>query len=294
MAFFKVKRTDIDFSGDDIHRFLPWLIGVMACLTTLLLCLTVSINGWIETRHNDYSSSFTINIPTSAKKQETIAAVKDAITSTKGVDNVAEIPESSLQDSLKSWLGSGDVSALPLPVVLEVTLKPDAQADFNHAALKQKLTAISPAIEIDTYEQWVAAFASFSGIVQALMIMLACIIIAAMAAAVVFTSRTALKLHARSVALLHSIGAEDNYITKQFQQDTFFLVLPGLLIGVALAGLVYWGCGQYISTIPVSVFPSLEMSFGHYLVLFLIPFICSVGSGLVARFAVLNQLRRTL
>ena len=294
MAIFKVKRTDIDFSGDDIHRFLPWLIGVMACLTTLLLCLTVSINGWIETRHSDYSSTFTINIPTSSKKPETIAAVKEAVQAARGVDRVTEVSESSLQESLKDWLGSGDISALPMPVVLEVTLKADATADFNHAGLKQKLTAISSNIEVDTYEQWVQAFANFSGIVQLLMIMLAGIIIAAMAAAVVFTSRTALKLHARSVALLHSIGAEDDYITRQFQQDTFFLVLPGLVAGVVLAGFIYWCCGSYIATIPVSVFPSMEMSGAHWLMLVLIPVICSVGATLVARFAVLNQLRRTL
>ncbi len=294
MAIFKVKRTDIDFSGDDIHRFLPWLIGVMACLTTLLLCLTVSINGWIGTRHADYSSSFTINIPTTDKKATTVDAVKEAVKSADGVQNVAEISETALQESLKNWLGSSDVSSLPMPVVLEVTLKSSSIAEFDHVALKQKLVALSPNIEIDTYEQWVAAFANFSSIVQLLMIMLALIIVAAMAAAVVFTSRTALKLHARSVALLHSIGAEDQYITRQFQQDTFFLVLPGLMAGVAVAGLIYWACGSYIATIPVSVFPSLEMSFGHWLVLVLIPVVCSFGAAIVARFAVLNQLRRTL
>ena len=294
MAVFKVKRTDIDFSGDDIHRFLPWLIGVMACLTALLLCLTVSINGWIETRHSDYSSSFTINIPTSAKKPETVTKVIETVKAAEAVAKVEEVSDAALQESLKNWLGSGDISALPLPTVLEVTLKSDTADNFNHAALKQKLTAISPAIEVDTYEQWVAAFANFSSIVQLLMVALAMIIIVAMAAAVVFTSRTALKLHARSVALLHSIGAEDNYITKQFQQDTFFLVLPGLVIGVVLAGAIYWGCGQYIATIPVSVFPSLEMRSGHWIVLMLIPLICSIGSGVVARYAVLNQLRRTL
>ncbi len=294
MAIFKLKRTDIDFSGDDIHRFLPWLIGVMACLTSLLLCLTVSINGWISTRHTDYSSSFTVNIPASVKKPEMLADIRKIIESSPGVANISEVPESTLQESLKNWLGSGDVSALPLPTVLEVSLKDDSISTFSHAALKQKLLSISSSIEVDSYEQWIAAFASFSSVVQLLMVVLALIIIAAMAAAVVFTSRTALKLHARSVSLLHSIGAEDDYITRQFQQDTFFLVLPGLLAGVAIAGLVYWGCGHYVSTIPVSVFPSLNMSFAHWMVLILIPVICSVGAALVARFAVLSQLRRTL
>ena len=42
-----------------------------------------------------------------------------------------------------------------------------------------------------------------------------------------YVSRAALKLHSRTVSLLHSIGAEDHYITWQFQQEAFLLVLKG-------------------------------------------------------------------
>ena len=59
----KRSRTDIPFSGDDAHAFLPWVIGIMACLAALLLCLGLSFGGWIIENRGTYANSFTVDIP---------------------------------------------------------------------------------------------------------------------------------------------------------------------------------------------------------------------------------------
>lgn len=287
------KHNDIDFTRDDIHRFLPWLIAVMACLTTLLLSLTISIHDWIDDRHHNYAANFTVNIPSRITEEEQIRSVIQLIESTRDVKSVRRVQPAELQNVMQQWLGNSDVSQLPLPTVLEVSITKNSMENFDHDALQQRLTEAVPGIELDAHETWIKAFASFSWALSTMLIALSMIIITAMTSAVIFTARTSLKLHSKSVALLHSIGAEDLYITRQFQQDAFFTSLPGLLAGTLIAAILYWISGSYAASLPATL-PSLALKSSHIVLFILLPLICSLAAGLVARIAVLAQLRRTL
>ena len=289
------KRSDIHFSGDDAHRFLPWLVGVMACLSALLLCLGVSIDGWIVNRHEHYSNSFTVNIPARTEGlAEKLPKIREALRKLPGVTSVAELSDATLMEMLKPWLGSGEaVAGLPLPAVIDVVRDAKAGA-INYTELEKSLAAIAPGAEVDAHERWVAAFADFSAAAQALISIVALLILLSMAAMIAFASRTSLKLHAKTVLLLHAIGADDDYITRQFQQEAFRLVLPGALAGCALAGLAYWGTGLYMAALPVSLMPSLGLTGWHWLLLLLMPFFCASAAWTVAHLSVARQLQRVL
>ena len=289
-----LKRNDIDFTRDDIHRFLPWLIAVMACLTTLLLCLTISIHSWIDERHHSFAANFTVNIPARITEAEKIQHITEMITSAEGVESVMRIKHAQLQEALQEWLGSSDIKNLPFPTVLEVYLDEDMTGTFNHAALQTRLEGHTPGIEVDAHETWVRAFASFSNVISFILITLSLIIITAMGTAIIFTSRTALRLHSKTVALLHSVGAEDMYITRQFQQDALITSLPGLVGGTVFAALLYWASGAYAASLPATVLPSLTIQTGHIVLFFILPLFCAGAASVVARVAVLKQLRRTL
>lgn len=288
------KRGDIDFSRDDIHRFLPWLVAVMACLTTLLLCISISIGGWIENRHQSYAANFTVNIPAARSDDKTVAEVITLIKNTPQVKQVKPISEQDLKAVMQDWLGSSDISQLPMPTVLEVTIEQDAADNFDHAALAKKIRALASGSQIDAHETWVKSFASFSAVLSGVLFSLSAIIMIAMAAAVIFSARTALRLHARTVSLLHSIGAEDSYISRQFQRDTLRTTLPGLTLGTAAAAILYWAGGAYAASLPASVMPSLAIHAGHIALFILLPITCALAASFVARLAVLKQLKRTL
>jgi cell division transport system permease protein len=288
-----MKKSDIPFNSDDAHAFLPWVIGIMVSMATLLLCLQLTVGSWIIDRSDSYANSFTVNVPATEDADNKTDKIRAALEKLPGVVSVTQVSDASLREMLGPWLGNGDsVAQLPLPAVLDVTLKKNAHIDFTD--VESKLGDIVAGTEIDAHERWIAAFANFSATVQWLITSLALLIIGGLALMIASTSRAALKLHARTVQLLHSIGAEDGYITRQFQREAFLMTLRGTVPGCILAGAAYWAVGRYSASLETSMLPSLGMSWSHLLLLLTMPLACGIVAWVAARISVLKQLQRVL
>ncbi len=290
----KKNRADIYFSGDDAHAFLPWVIGIMACMATLLLCLGVTLGGWIVDRSGDYTNSFTVNVPSTIDDFPAhLNDVKKTLDSMPGILKINEVSSDKLKSLLKPWLGSNDsINAIPLPAVLEVTIDQVATIDYKN--VQSRLNKIVPGTQVDTHEAWVASFSHFSSTLRTIMALLAGLIIGGLALTIAFTSRASLKLHSRTVNLLHSIGAEDNYIMRQFQLEAFLVTLKGTVPASILAGIAYWCAGTYITTLQSTMLPPLSMHYSHIALLFIMPLSCGMIAWVAARFSVIKQLQRVL
>lgn len=293
MSLYK-SQSDIAFSADDAHRFLPWIVSIMTCLATLLLFLGLTVGSWIHDHRLALSHSFTVNIPAATDNLPAKAdAATDALKQIPGVARVSAVSESQLKSMLAPWIGDGDaVSDLPLPAVLEVTTDDTFKADTQ--LLEDKLAAVAPNIKVDTQERWVESFAHFSNAMQWLMAILAAFIIVGLALIMAFTSRAALKLHARTVQLLHSIGAEDEYIARQFQHEAFLITLRGTVPGCTVACLIYWVAGIYLASLGATMLPDLSITPSHIALLLTMPLGCGAVAYAAARVSLLQQLRHTL
>jgi len=289
-----MSQSDIYFAGDDAHAFLPWIIGIMAAMATLLLCLGITVGSWVVGHSDNYANNFTVNIPASVENlSEKLPRVLDTLQKMHGVTNITQISEKNLRAMLKPWLGSSDeTDALPLPTVFDITTAPASAMDYKK--VQTTLDAIAEGTEVDAHELWVANFLNFSAALRSLMTILATLIIGGLALMIAFTCRASLKLHSRTVALLHSIGAEDNYIMQQFQREAFLVTLRGTVPGCVAAGLTYWAAGIYMASLQSSIIPSFSMSFSHLALLLLMPLICGVIAVGAARLSVIQQLQRVL
>lgn len=289
-----MNKNDIPFSADDSHAFLPWVIGIMVGLAGLLLCLGLTVDGWIVDRHQSYEKRFTVNIPASVEDlDKKMKVITEVLQGTKGVNTVSQVSKDKLQDMLKPWVGrNSSLDNLPLPTVLDVTM--DNATAVNLTELQTKLAIVASGVEIDSHEQWIANFSDFSATIGYLVIILATLIISSLSLTIAFTSRAALKLHARTIGLLHSIGAEDGYIARQFQRDACRLTLYGTVPGCIAAGLIYWATGFYMQSLGSSMLPSLAMNFSHLVLLLTLPLACAAIAWLTARFSVLQQLQHRL
>lgn len=286
-----MKKSDIPFDADDAHAFLPWVIGIMVCLATLLLCLELTVGSWIIDRSATYANSFTVNVP--ATGDTDFDKIKKVLKETPGVAGVTPVSDAKLREMLKPWLGSSEaVTQLQLPVVIDVTLAEGASPDLKE--IESALARIAPGTEIDAHERWIESFARFSATIRWLITALAALIIGGLALMIASTSRAALKLHSRTVQLLHSIGAEDQYITRQFQREAFLMTLRGTVPGCLLAGLAYWGIGRYTASLQAAVLPALEVTPSHLLLVLLMPLACGLVAWMAARVSVLRQLQRVL
>ena len=288
------SASDIYFSGDDAHAFMPWVVGIMACMATLLLCLGVSIGNWIVDRGGNYANSFTVNIPINNEDLAIkLEDIQKYLGDLPGVTQISQINEAKLRDMLKPWLGNSEtVDALPLPIVLEITT--DSTAKLDYKTVQTRVAKIAPGTQIDTHEAWVASFSKFSSTMRALMTVLAGLIVGGLALMVAFTSRASLKLHARTVSLLHSIGAEDRYIVKQFQLEAFMVTLYGTIPGCVFAGLCYWIAGFYVASLQSSILPPITLQWSHLLLLITMPLLCGGIAWIAARLSVVKQLQRVL
>ena len=291
-------RADIAFSSDDSHRFLPWLIGMMVLLAALLLCFVVTINGWVIDKNSNYSNNITVNIPTldGEKKQsdEVVGKIIGALQKYDGIEKVARVEQADLQKMLVPWLGENmaNTSEIPLPVVLDVTLRDGVTVDAQK--LQTTLSQIAEGTEVDTHEAWVAAFVKFSAAIRAVMMLFAVLIIVVIALMIAFTSRASLHLHGKAVRLLHSIGAEDGYIARQFQQEACAITLRGAAAGCAIAAVGFFAMDYYMQSLGNSSIPSLAISALHFELLAAVAVICGLVAWLTARVAVMNQLKRML
>lgn len=290
------RTSDFYFSGDDSHRYLPWLIGIMSALATLLLFLGVTLNGWIIATGGHYNRSFTVNIPASNSQDAVVQNVQTTLERNAAVASVGRISEEKLLKMLEPWLGNSEAGKnLPLPVVFDVALKSnDPKNAPDYVALEKDLLSIAKGIEIDAHQRWIAAFSDFSTTAQVVLSLLALILMAAMAMMIAYTSRASLKLHGKTLHLLHSIGAQDSYITRQFQHEAGRLVLLGAVSGSAAAGLMFLAMGQYAASLSEAAIPALDFSINHVKLLVAMPLGCAVLAWLVARFAVQHQLRQSL
>jgi cell division transport system permease protein len=287
-----LKRPDIPFSADDAHRFMPWLIAMMAGLATFFLALGLSVNHWVGDRHVEYSRSFTVNIPAHENQADRVAKVQNVLSKTPGVTQITQIPDYKIKEMLKPWLGNSPIDDLPLPAVLDVTLAQNAR--INPSGLQKGLSTLVPDIEVDAHERWMQTFSQFSAAIRTVTLVLALLVIGGMAVTIAFTSRAALKLHSKTVHLLHTIGAEDSYIMRQFQQEAVRITLPGAMAGVACAAILYSSLSKYIASLKISLVPPLALSTSHMALFILLPIICAAAAWIVARVSIALQLQRTL
>jgi cell division transport system permease protein len=288
------RKSDIYFAADDAQTFLPWLAGIMIFLAALLLCLGLSVSGWVHERNDRFSNRFTVHVP--AQSQPGDAALAKLITlleAEPGVASVRRLEKAELQAMLEPWLGeSAHMDELPLPAIFEATL--DGRNTPDYPALENRLRELSPQAEVDAQERWVAAFAAFTRAMQSLTLMLALLMVCGVAMVIAFMSRAALRLHQKTVQLLHSVGAEDRYIARQFQIQALRLLLPAALAGCVLAAGIYLGMGAYVASLGGAIMPTLAFTSGHVALLLALPPACLALGWLVSRRVVVRQLERTL
>ena len=118
------------------------------------------------------------------------------------------------------------------------------------------------------------------------------LLVATTLAVVVLAAKTALRLHQQTVEVLYTIGAEDNYIATQFQQNAMALVFRGAAAGSVAAALLLWIAQMATSAFDAPLLPEFAFSPAHILLFILLPLLTAGAALFSTRFAVLALLRR--
>jgi cell division protein FtsX len=285
------KTSDIPFTRDDAHRLLPWMIACLVGLVALLLMVAFSLSSRIEEQARDVFGTVQVELP-SATSDAVRERVMAALRATPGVVEVAWLTPAQMEALLKPWLGKHlELKGLALPMLIDVkTEVAQTRSALDIAALKQTLEKILRPVRVEDRGPWLTHMAQAMQYVQALVLLLSGALLACVVALVVLVARASLKLHFKTVHLLHMFGATDDYILRQFQQHNALLAGRGALYGIAFASVISGAAVALSHHWQSPVLPALTILPAHLITLLLLPIFTAFIALLATRRTVQSML----
>lgn len=169
--------------------------------------------------------------------EEDREAVTDAALSVleiaPGVAAARVLSEAENQELLAPWLGrDADVSALPVPVLIDVTLHgggPDVED------IRRQLALAAPGAVYDDHSEWRAPLVTAARGLRIIAAVGVAVAVGALAAMVSVAASATLWSGAEVVRTLRLIGAEDRFISRAFERPFALRAAFGGACGAALA-----------------------------------------------------------
>ncbi|HZH09203.1 MAG TPA: ABC transporter permease [Microvirga sp.] len=212
---------------------------------------------------------------------------------TPGVEEAQPFTKEESERLLEPWLGTGlDFKDLPVPRLIVIKLKEDVRPDFG--PLRQSLQKDVPGATLDDHALWVSRLSTMANTIIGTGIFLVALVLVAAGLAVIFATRGAMAGNKEVVEVLHFVGANDDFIAREFQRRFFRLGLRGSAIGAGAAlvltlilGLITrsWRASPAGDQIE-ALFGAFSISWTGYLVVILIALLVALITGIVSRLTV--------
>jgi cell division transport system permease protein len=285
-------RLDLPLPQDASSRFLPWIIALMVYLATTggiaLIWLGDALGNW----DTALTSTLTLRLPadtSDARIDVAIATLKQA----KGVVSARLLDPSETTRLLQPWVGASmPVDALPLPRLIDARVDPKVEIDYP--TLRQHLDSIIPNAQLDSNRTWLGNMRSFARPVAGVIGVGVIVVTLLIVTIVIFTARIGLTIHRSVIELLHLLGAQDEYIARQFQNHALWLGLHGGLIGggAALVTVIILGSTGYVLALPVPIAAHGVFDWRLWLLVIVAALAAGGVAMVTARMTVLRQLGR--
>lgn len=274
------------------------LVAVIAILTFLAaLCaggaqlIAVSSGDW----RSAVSREVTIQIrPTPQRDiEEDIRTAVSLASQYPGIQKAQAFTKAEAEHLLEPWLGTGlNFNDLPIPRLIVLELKSGQRPDFTE--LRKQLQEKIPASSLDDHALWMSRLSTMANTVIGVGIMLVVLVLGAVGLAVAFATRGAMAGNREVVEVLHFVGANDNFIAKEFQRRFFGMSLRGSIIGAiaAIATMLAFGmlsrswrasaAGEQLE----ALFGSFDIGWSGIFAIVLVALVVSAITAIVSRVAV--------
>lgn len=270
------------------------VIGVMAFLAVLALSAVILIAASAEKWTSDLKSGLTVQIkgPDAAAIVADTTAAARALEGVPGVTSVRALSPEEAAKLLEPWLGKGNVTSyLNIPGLIELTVTPELRRDL--APLQAALAKAAPGATMDDHGEWHDRLAAAARTGELLAFGVFALIMGAACAISIFAARAGLAANKEIVALLHLVGATDQFVAAQVQRRFLAIGLRGSVAGFAAAASVIGLLGLVLR--PGGGFlPDIRLDWTTALILFLVPLALCLVTAWTARVTVLKTLEKEL
>ena len=279
------ERRLIPASG--VRGPVPLLIAIMTFIMVVVASSGLALANTASVVKAGVENRYSIQISDGeSKAPAAIAAARGQ----PGVTRVEQVPPEDLRRTLARWLGpAGQEADLPLPAIIDVDLRPGADAGAIGQAIERAVPGARFVAHRSSLEPLLKALRGLTLLALGLAILIAL----ASAAAVVLAARGALDTHRGTIEVMHGIGATDRQVARLFTRQIAIDALLGGVAGAAVAGLIIALIMGGASTATLLA-GSPPLSWRDVLLLAILPFVIAALATLVARIALLRALHERL
>ena len=279
------ERRLIPSSG--VRGPVPLLIAIMTFVMVVVAAAGLGLGNAASVIKAGVENRYSIQIADGSGKAEQALAVAR---SDPEVARVAQVPPEELRRTLERWLGPAASEAdLPLPVIIDVDLKPGAQP----AAIADRIGRRVPGAHFVAHRTSLVPLLDALNGSTMLAFGLVLLIALASAAAIILAARGALDTHRATIEVMHGIGATDDQVVRLFLSQIWVDALLGGIAGAAVAGLIL---ATIIGSagLATSLAGAPPLGWMDAALLALLPLAVALLATLVARSALLRALRERL
>ena len=297
---FRQGRYDLPLNKDEGTNFLRLLIALMSFLAAVALAGNFALNSMTQRWSSGLENKLTIEIPaekkdgqlrSAAEIQSLAERVETALQNNPAVKSADTLGQNDIQELVEPWLGKdAPLGDIPLPGLIAVEL--NANAPGTTAKLAAEISEIDGDIVIDTHEAWLQSLMRMISSLRFAALTVALIIAATTVTAIAGAIRSRIAVHRADVELLHLMGANDEYIIRQFQRHALVIALQGSLFGTLAAGLILLITKYGIGPGGESLLPAFSLGFTQGLIVAALPLLAGLIAALTARFTFLRSLSR--
>ena len=283
-------------------RALVAVVAIMTFLASITTGTVLLISASAAEWQSEVASEITIQVRPAPGRdiERDTAAVAEAMRAQSGIIEIRPFTKDESAKLLEPWLGSGlSLDDLPVPRVIVARVQPGATLDL--AALRRRVSAVSPSASVDDHRAWIERMRSMTGATVLAGIGILALVIIATIISVSFATRGAMAANRPIVEVLHFVGAGDRYIANRFLRHFLRLGLEGGVIGGGAAMLTFgfsesiasWFSGTPVGDQFVALLGTFSLRPSGYLVLAVQALLIAAITALASRrtlFATLNDI----
>jgi cell division transport system permease protein len=290
----RFRQLNLALEKDDTNRFLPWLIAFMVLLAALSIAGMLMLHQISDVFEHGIQDTMTVQIPAGENIEADEKNVSEALEALKKVDGVLSsnrISAGEISRLLKPWLGeTAGSDGLPLPQIIDVEV--DRSSNLTAEKLNDFLSPLIPGATVDDHSVWLTSLVDTLHSTELIALSVVFLITLATIGTVVFTTRTGMGIHRQTIEVLHFVGAQDEFIARQFATRAFIVGLQGGIVGILLAAPILYLFDYILRNLEEGLLPRASLDISIWISVGVIVPAVALIAMMTARSTVLKTLKK--
>jgi cell division transport system permease protein len=213
------------------------IMSFLACLTAgAVYMVNQSAQAWV----NDIASEITIELDpiNTADIEQKMTLVALFLAKQNGITRVKPLTAQDSANLLEPWLGHSEaLSALPIPRLIAVEIDRSNPPDIQ--LIKDALSQNFEGVTLDDHRRWQAEIRTLTRSAALGGLAVLALVATATVAVIVSATRSAMASNREIIEVLHFVGANERFISREFERHFLGLGVRAGLVGAVTAAIVF-------------------------------------------------------